>query len=149
LLEFIDNRPGHVPNGCGSVSRLLIFGTQVLGFIAVLLKLEYSERRTKERLEAARRELDERTEARTDKLRSDVRHDVRGELTPVKLAATAAVDKVIEIERATNGNLAEAVRVAAEQARAAEREQMLTDPRMMEAMRQVIRQVCQERDKHK
>jgi hypothetical protein len=142
VLEILAARPGHVDNGCGSISRVLGFGGTVMGMIGMQLRIEYLAKRH-----------EQRTVGRQQQLRTDVRHDVRGELTPVKLAATAAVDKVMEIERATNGNLAEAVRVAAEQARAAEREQIVSDPKFWSAidanLRRMVKEICAERDKDK
>lgn len=143
VLELIAAQPGHIDNGCGSISRILGFGGTVMAVLAAQLRNEYLARRH-----------DERTTERTETLRKNVRHDVRGELQPVVLAADLAATKADEakehaakVEKATNGNLAEAVRVAAEQARQAEREQMFNDPRFWAAMdanlRRMVKEICE------
>lgn len=124
-LEIASSRPGRSADNCGSISRLIIFGTNVVGFIGLLIKIEVT--------------------------RKNVRHDVRGEIQPVlsaaELAATEAEkakDHAAKVEEATNGNLAAAVQTVAKEVRAAEREQMVNDPRFWASMEATMRRLMRE-----
>jgi hypothetical protein len=81
------------------------------------------------------------------------RHDLKDKIDTVPAVANAVLDKVDELDKKTNGHLAESIRVVADEIRKAERDQVLTDPRMVAAVRvlvtNVVREVCAEREKDK
>lgn len=163
-LELIQGMPGHAANGCGSVSRLLIFGTNVAGFIGLMLKLDYSERRQRARIEKraeeVKVELEKRAteqkvllDRRAEQLQTDVRHDFKNAINPITAGVRGAVDAVVKtaekVENSTNGGLARAIEVVAKQVRDAQREQLLADPRFTQVVADTLRRVLDERDRDK
>jgi type VI protein secretion system component VasK len=134
VLEIVDNRPGHAPGNCGGISRVIGFGGLMLGQIFLLLRVE------------TRGKAQEQQIAKT-------RHDLKDKIDTVPAVANAVLDKVDELDKKTNGHLAESIRVVADEIRKAERDQVLTDPRMVAAVRvlvtNIVREVCAERERDK